>query len=572
MRTSLVRPLFVALALSVAMLPALPAEASITTPAALAVASGGEHRSSVRVQWAWEKGVSSYTVQASTSAAFVKVTQSLTVSGRASRPSGGRMAATVTGLSSSTYYHFRVRASSGQTKSEWSNAVIGATSASTGGAKTPAAFSWATAEPGPGPGEITFRWKHSGYRTTSYRIETALTAFSKNSRSLPSAGRNHRVYTVSARKRSFTMNAEEVADAGAEAGTGRHLVYRVVAVNSSGGGTRLRQYPSMKAVMPDLPDPYTSSGEPRSGYQALRVGSFNVRTARAHDARPWLARRDDVVDEILAAKPDITALQELGPGRADGKRGSTTGHLRMTTSLLATLEAKGADQYKLARTTPYVKAGTTHATQGARILYNSNVVELVSDCPEKTGSSSYSSSCSLEMPILNTDGEGKRRSAALARFRIKESGLEFWFASVHLDERHSRSDAGEAPYASLRAEQARAVVNAIQAANTDDLPVLLGGDFNSWQRITVGFPAEDVLLENGYLDTAAAGERTNMKYSTYNGFRARQSANSVGYGSRLDGIFIQNGSAHSFENVTKPVDSSRPSDHNLIVADVALDN
>ena len=66
---------------------------------------------------------------------------------------------------------------------------------------------------------------------------------------------------------------------------------------------------------------------------ALRVGSFNVRTARAHDGRSWLSRASDVAREIASRDPGVLAVQELGPGRADGTKGTTTGHLRQTTSL-----------------------------------------------------------------------------------------------------------------------------------------------------------------------------------------------------------------------------------------------
>ncbi len=118
------------------------------------------------------------------------------------------------------------------------------------------------------------------------------------------------------------------------------------------------------------------------------MATFNVRTAKATtDVRPWLTRRGDVAELIYARHPDVVAIQELGPGRADGKAGSTTGTMRQTTSLLDSLGKIDADNYKLVRTTPYVKAGTTHGSQGTRILFDSNKLTLVSDCPEVTGKS-----------------------------------------------------------------------------------------------------------------------------------------------------------------------------------------
>ena len=82
----------------------------------------------------------------------------------------------------------------------------------------------------------------------------------------------------------------------------------------------------------------------------------------------------------------MLAIQELGPGRADGSKGTTTGHLRQTISLERSLKSViGDSRYQLVRTTPYVKPGTNHGTQGTRILYDTRKFKLLSNCPEKTG-------------------------------------------------------------------------------------------------------------------------------------------------------------------------------------------
>ena len=69
----------------------------------------------------------------------------------------------------------------------------------------------------------------------------------------------------------------------------------------------------------------------------VRIATFNVRTARAKDKRSWLARVSDVSREILSRKPGVVLLQELGPGRADGKKAKINGAARQTTSLTARL-------------------------------------------------------------------------------------------------------------------------------------------------------------------------------------------------------------------------------------------
>jgi hypothetical protein len=67
----------------------------------------------------------------------------------------------------------------------------------------------------------------------------------------------------------------------------------------------------------------STSDKPSSS--TVRVGTFNVRTARAHDGRSWLQRANDVAREIASSSPGVLAVQELGPGRADGSKGTTRG-------------------------------------------------------------------------------------------------------------------------------------------------------------------------------------------------------------------------------------------------------
>ena len=106
---------------------------------------------------------------------------------------------------------------------------------------------------------------------------------------------------------------------------------------------------------------------------SVRIATFNVRTARADrgTSRHWLKRAGSVAREIKSRNPGIVLLQELGPGRADGKKAKLGGAARQTESLLRALKSNGAGKYKLVRITAYVRAGTEHGTQGARILYDS---------------------------------------------------------------------------------------------------------------------------------------------------------------------------------------------------------
>jgi endonuclease/exonuclease/phosphatase family metal-dependent hydrolase len=300
----------------------------------------------------------------------------------------------------------------------------------------------------------------------------------------------------------------------------------------------------------------------------LRVGTFNVRTARANDGRSWLQRANDVAREIASRSPGVLAVQELGPGRADGSKGTTTGHLRQTVSLERSLKSVvGDSRYQLVRTTPYVKPGTNHGTQGTRILYDTRKFKLLSNCPEKTGSKNYNSSCSMNMPLRSSDSESLRRSAAFAKFADRKTGKRFWVVSVHLDDRHSSSLSKEKSYNALRGAQARAVYLKVNGLSKAGEKIIYAGDINSWATNRAGDAPREYLSRQGFHDTAAAPTGINIKYPTVNHFKTTLTAKPI----RLDVVMIK-GSKRvlRYENVMKRVDSSRPSDHNLVVSDVVL--
>ncbi len=458
-------------------------------------------------------------------------------------------------------------------------ALIAAPIPASASVATPSKISTVTAVAGPLAGELTFTWKQDGKNTTSYELETALSLFSKStSSSLPREGRHRRVFSIGPSRRSLTLTADQVREAGAGVGSGAHLLFRFAAINRLSAGETIRRYPYLQAIQPELDAGVAGVAGADAEAEAeadssitLRVASFNVRTAKAtSDARPWLKRRADVAEQIYARHPDIVTLQEIGPGRADGQSGSTTGTMRQTTSLLDSLAHLDAQNYKMVRTTPYVAPGVTHGSQGTRMIYDNDKVLLVSDCPEATGKSNYSPSCSIELPILSGESESNRRSVAYAKFADRDTHRQFYVVSAHLDYRHSTSKTKEAVYNALRGRQMQAIFDELDKINTSHLPVILGGDLNSYQNLTVGDAPHEALYEEGFIDSASARLRANIQYSTYNGFATTQTASGMGYGSRLDGIFIQGGYGKTFENVTKVKDSARPSDHNMVLSTVVL--
>jgi len=430
---------------------------------------------------------------------------------------------------------------------------------------TPGAITSVTAGPGASPGEVTISWKQDGSNMTSFRLETALSPFSKTDSSLPKTGRRGKVFSIDRAKRSITLSATQVASAGAPVESGEFLYFRLFAVNQTSSGTAIRAYPYLKTVLPRPVAPKPDGTE-------LRAATFNVRTARATwDARSWLERARDVAAEILSRNPGLVAVQELGPGRADGQTGSLNGTLRQTESLELELANAGASRYQLVRTTPYVKPGTTHGTQGARILYDTTRYQLRSYCPEKSSDGTYSPACSIQLPIRSEDSESHRRKAAYAEFQDRSTGERFFYVSAHLDHRHSSTASVEASYDALRGAQAVAIVDRMASLNTHKLPIIFGGDTNSWQKSQIGNSANEVLVSRGYYDTAATLTRIRLAYATVNHFDLEVKPNGLGVGARLDVIKMWGSQgAKRTENVLQVVDSERPSDHNLVVSDLVL--
>ncbi len=428
-------------------------------------------------------------------------------------------------------------------------------------AATPSRISSVRATPGPGAGQVTFHWRTEGKNTSAFKIETGLTSFSKSPSSpLPTSGRHAKVFTVDKSRRSVTLTAAQVQAAGASARSGNHLYYRFFAVN----GSTKRAYPRLQAVLPKPVTPVGSS--------VLRMATFNVLSAKAASGRlRWTSRATDVAREIKTANPGIVALQELGPGRADGRNGVTTGRVRQTTSLVRALRGVGAGKYRLVRETPYVAPGSIHGTQGARILYDTTRYTLISGCSEKTRSRNYSSSCSMDLPRLAGDSRKRTRSAAYARLQDRRTGVRLWVASVHLDDRHSGNLARERAYDNLRNRQIAAVYGRIAQLNTAGDRVIVAGDINSWQNNKAGNSPHDRMIGAGFADTSSAPTRVNAQYPTINHSKSRLTPSSLGVGTRIDVILVKGAKGtRRFENMTRVVDADRPSDHNLVLSDIVL--
>ena len=92
------------------------------------------------------------------------------------------------------------------------------------------------------------------------------------------------------------------------------------------------------------------------------------------------------------------------------------------------------------------------------------------------------------------------------------------------------------------------------------------GDFNAWQANRAGDAPHEYLVRHGFV-IVDADTRLNVNYPTINHSRTTLSAKRI----RLDYVMVKGiKRAVRYENVMKRVDSSRPSDHNLVVSDVVF--
>jgi endonuclease/exonuclease/phosphatase family metal-dependent hydrolase len=312
----------------------------------------------------------------------------------------------------------------------------------------------------------------------------------------------------------------------------------------------------------------TVTAASKAATTSVRFATFNVRTARADrgTSRHWTRRALSVAREIKSRNPGIVAIQELGPGRADGKRVSVRKRLRQTTSLEKALKSVGAGKYQLTRTTAYVKPRSRHGTQGTRILYDTSKFRLISKCREKTGKSNWNRSCAMVMPMTR----GKPSSAAYAEFEHRRTGRNFFVISAHLDSRHSGNRRKERVFDNLRARQARAVYSKVNKL-AHGKPVIFGGDINSWRTKAGRHAPFNYLRSKGFRDSTRAPRKIDARYPTINHWKRTLKPNAPGRQVGLDVIMLNRGKTfRTYENVMKVVDSRRPSDHNMVVSDLVL--
>lgn len=556
------RPRRLGILVAVALLPlslavAAPAEAALAKVSGLKVVTTGTKApttTSLWFQWTWSSKPTKYQLQVTTDKTFKKGLRDKKALRASKKPAGGVQQLQVASLTSGSKYYARVRAIAGTSKkpvySAWSATKTGITKTA-----APDLITDVVTKPGTDEGTVTISWKSAGLHTTGFRLVTSLTSYNAK---LGQTGRGMKTTTFGKSDRSHTFTPEELTDLGIAEGSGTSLFGRFYADNKGAGSTLTRELAAWQVLAP--------RGKAASGTGApLVVANYNVRTFSADpqdgSATAWTTRESAVVDNIVAADPDVLTLQEVSPAvMTNGKTQSE--------SLLAALKADepASRDYRYGRSTPFKNGSTkTDGTQAQRVIYDANLFQQVgADCDDTAGQSA----CAF-VPLPSDD-----RWATYVHLESKADPTStFWVVSAHFNfERTAEAEV-------VRQDEMNGLSTTMDTlAGTE--PIILGMDSNTWQTYPYGDAtlALNALTADGYYDTASSaniGNRlANYRYSTDNTKvygKGGIKPDTIGFAPRLDVIAIKNlpgsddFSIDAHDGVPYP-----GSDHNLVRAVVRL--
>ena len=315
-----------------------------------------------------------------------------------------------------------------------------------------------------------------------------------------------------------------------------------------------KYYLSARAVKADG-DPVTAWSPPVAFKTPeslpLRVGSFNIRNAGIKGGGPsWAARRKPVAETIAGQKVSVVGLQEANWTNVPGRRISQYGDL---INLLG----------KSWRSTTYVgNAGP----EGTRIIFDSDQLSMLRQGYQK---------------LAGTHNDGNWRYVSWAEFRQKATGKRFFFTNTHFLQKQNKSQ-----YDSRRSS-AEQLVRIVERFNTEKLPTIMVGDFNSHKFRNPENAPYKVITAAGYIDPldniddwrggprGIAEKRIDANLFTINLFKRKAMQGNYATGVMVDQIFVTPMRVSEWQTVAKVDSSGRiigtiPSDHNMIRATVYL--
>lgn len=247
--------------------------------------------------------------------------------------------------------------------------------------------------------------------------------------------------------------------------------------------------------------------------QEIQVMTYNVKYANENDGEnSWSKRKQFITNQLKFYEPDIMGLQEV-----------LFSQIQHFTS-----EIGGYDFVGKAREDGKQKGEFT------AILFKNEKFELIEDhtfwLSETPGKVSTGWDAALP------------RVCTYALFRDKNTGKKFWFFNSHFD--HVGTEA--------RTESARLILKKIEEVNTENLPVVLTGDFNLESE------SEGIkLISEKLKDSRNTANTVFGSEGTFNGYQFDKPASR-----RIDYIFVnENVEVKKYAVLTDSKEMKYPSDH-----------
>jgi endonuclease/exonuclease/phosphatase family metal-dependent hydrolase len=283
----------------------------------------------------------------------------------------------------------------------------------------------------------------------------------------------------------------------------------------------------------------------------LRVGSFNIHNAGLHDGPSWASRRKAVANTIAGQEVAVVGLQEANWTNVPGRRVS---QYRDVLNLLGS-------RWRV--TTTVGNSGP----EGDRIIYDSSVVTMLRQGYEK---------------LAGTHRSGNWRYVAWAEFRLNSTGQRFFFTNTHFLVGKDKKSW------TIRRNSALQLVRLIKKKNTDEVPTIIVGDFNSHKFTTPSNAPHQIITAAGYVDPldniddwrstterGIAEKRINAALYTANEYKRKALRNWYTTGVTIDQIYVSPMRVAEWETVAHIDSAGRfigviPSDHNMIRATVYL--
>lgn len=351
--------------------------------------------------------------------------------------------------------------------------------------------------------------------------------------------------------------------------------------------------PAATAITSTTPDGYL-----------LRVGSFNVRSVQfdyhlAPGEQPWLLRRGAVVSTILGEHSDVVGLQEASQNLNFGSKPGVASHYVNGHGIVGTGSSATDVQ------TQYfdIRNGLNDGTAGRPwrmtnpYLYNCVRLTTNTNCvPQDRGASRDTKIVYRTDRLTMLDsgsylyrtqsgGLNDGRYFVWAKFSVKSTGKQFFFATTHLMN-------GAA--ADRQAEWQEVITKTNQLS--DGLPVVITGDFQSSKFAAPSDTMMQAMKDAGY------GDVVNQTYGTVHLVSQRAQTmvnawinsmagidpsvadysyenNRSWIGNNIDWVFASNSLTVTrwkvclkFDPTTLQRTGVIPSDHNMVASNVIIPN